>query len=145
MIADDYILIVDDNKGIRTLLEEFSKSENYKAKTASDGKEALHLIRQALPSVVLLDSKMPVMNGLEVLKVIDAIWPTLPVIIITAYTKDEKSFPDGRVRYFLTKPFDLKSLGEMLRTIIENINNTDKTLYLRNCSEKSSIQVGHDS
>ncbi|MFZ3102360.1 MAG: response regulator [Desulfitobacteriaceae bacterium] len=127
MINDDYILIVDDNKGIRTLLEEFLKSENYKVKTASNGIEALHLIRQTLPSVVLLDFKMPVMSGLEVLKVIDTVWTTLPVIIISAYTKNGKLFQDGLVRYFLTKPFDLKSLGEMLRTIIENINNTDKT------------------
>lgn len=125
MFTNDYILIVDDNKGIRTLLEEFLKSENHEVKTATNGKEALNLIRQHLPSVVLLDSKMPVMNGLEVLRVIDAKWPTLPVIIITAYTKDKELFQYGFVRYFLTKPFDLEFLGEMLRTIIQ-INNTDK-------------------
>ncbi len=120
---DDYILIVDDNEGVRILLKEFLKSEDYRVKTASNGKEALHLIRQTLPSVVLLDSKMPVMNGLETIKEINAIWPTLPVIIITAYAKDRKLFQNFMC-YFLTKPFDLKSLKEMLRTINEKIENT---------------------
>lgn len=112
-------LVVEGNYGIRRLLIEFLTQEGYSVDATSNGLQALARIRECIPSVVLLDSKMPGMGGIEVLTKISNSYPDLPVILI-AYTdeKDVKlSLENGLVKYFILKPFSLTNLIELLNSL----------------------------
>ncbi|MGB9860464.1 MAG: response regulator, partial [Moorellaceae bacterium] len=69
------VLVVDDEAGVRLLLELVFKEEGYQVAVASNGLLALQKIRSFQPDVVILDIKMPVMNGLEALPKIKALSP----------------------------------------------------------------------
>jgi len=114
------VLVVDDNDGIRRLLIEVLTQEGYSVDTASNGLLALAKIRDCIPSVVLLDSKMPGMGGIEVLTEISNSCPDLPVILITAYT-DQKdvivALENGLIKYCISKPFSLTDLIELIHSL----------------------------
>ena len=106
------VLIVDDQNGIRLLLNEVFSSEGYHTSQASNGKMALDLVRNNRPDLVLLDMKIPGMDGLEILKHIKSMDATIKVIMMTAYGELDmiKRATDlGAVKHF-TKPFDIDEL-----------------------------------
>lgn len=76
------ILVVDDDERIRTVSEQVL-SPNYEVCTACDGFEALALMRNALPDIIISDLNMPNMSGFELLSVVRRRFPQLPVIAIT--------------------------------------------------------------
>ncbi|ARD48770.1 MULTISPECIES: response regulator [unclassified Sporosarcina] len=104
-----HLLIVDDQPGIRLLLEEIFKSADIKTSLASNGKEALEIVRQHHPDCVLLDMKMPGMNGVEVLQEIRNISPKALVMMMTAYSEVELTEEADRlgIDHHFTKPFDI--------------------------------------
>jgi two-component system nitrogen regulation response regulator NtrX len=77
------ILIVDDEKDIRTALTGILEDEGYQVITASSGMEALETVRQEMPDLVLLDIWMPGIDGLETLERLKALFPQLTVIMIS--------------------------------------------------------------
>ena len=79
------ILIVDDEKHIRLLYEEEFLDEGYTILTASNGLEALEVLNQYQVDLVLLDIKMPEMDGSEFLRNVREFNTTLPILISTAY------------------------------------------------------------
>lgn len=85
------VLIVDDQFGIRTLLNEVLQKEGYEIFQAANGLQALSVTEQHAPDLVLLDMKIPGMDGLEILKKMKEINPDIRVIIMTAYGEDRKS------------------------------------------------------
>ena len=106
------VLIVDDQNGIRLLLQEVFSSEGYMTSQASNGKIALEIVRHNRPDLVLLDMKIPGMDGLEILKHIKSIDPTIIVIMMTAYGELDmiKRATDlGAAKHF-TKPFDIDEM-----------------------------------
>ena len=78
------ILVIDDEPVVR-LSYAMSLAPDYETLTASDGRQALSLMQQLPADVVLLDQRMPGMQGLEVLKAIKEHWPQSEVVIITGY------------------------------------------------------------
>ena len=113
-------LVVDDNEGIRRLLHEALTLEGYSVDTAANGSQALAAIQEHIPAVVLLDSKMPGMNGLDVLSKLSDSHPNLPVIVITAYSDQKEvkaALENGLIRHHLAKPFCLADLSEMLHLL----------------------------
>ena len=78
------ILVVDDEKNIRLLYKAELEDEGYKVLTASNGLEALDVLKKETVDLVLLDIKMPEMNGPEFLRYIRQFNQTLPIIISTA-------------------------------------------------------------
>ncbi|MDF2938346.1 MAG: CheY-like receiver protein, partial [Paenibacillaceae bacterium] len=78
------ILIVDDQNGIRILLMEVFNVEGYQTFQASNGKLALEIVRKESPDLVLLDMKIPGMDGLDILKHIKQIDSSIKVIMMTA-------------------------------------------------------------
>lgn len=113
------VLIVDDQPGIRFLLEELFKKEQYNTRSAENGGEALRKVQDDQPDCVLLDMKMPGIDGIEVLKRIKKGWPKIPVIMMTAYGElelTEKALDLGAVRYF-TKPFDIFELRDAVNSL----------------------------
>jgi len=117
---DPYLLIVDDNKGICTLLYELFSEEGYIVETASSGEEGIRKVRAGIPALILLDIKMPGMNGIETLEEIKKIAPDVPVVLMTAYTEldtvleKKKGEPE---QYYITKPFELNEISNLVREI----------------------------
>ncbi|MGN7457545.1 response regulator [Paenibacillus pasadenensis] len=106
------VLIVDDQNGIRVLLMEVFTSEGYTTFQASNGKLALEIVRNESPDLVLLDMKIPGMDGLEILKHVKTIDRSIKVIMMTAYGELDmiKEATDlGAVMHF-TKPFDIDEM-----------------------------------
>ncbi|MBU1679324.1 MAG: response regulator, partial [Bacteroidetes bacterium] len=101
------ILIVDDDKDMRQLLSDILKSEGYEVRTAESGKKALKEIEVIRPEIVLLDIRLPDMNGIEVLKEIKKFDESIIVIMLSAYGDIQNAVDAmklGAFDYF-TKPF----------------------------------------
>lgn len=114
------ILIVDDQKGVRRLLEELFKKEGWSVYTASDGLEAIGMVREATPDIVLMDMKMPNMNGLESSALILNQYPDMIIIMMTAYGEMDvvKKALEAGVKRCITKPFDILSLRDLVNELV---------------------------
>lgn len=106
------VLIVDDQNGIRVLLMEVFSSEGYNTFQASNGKTALEIVRAERPDLVLLDMKIPGMDGLEILRHIKTIDTSIKVIMMTAYGELDiiKEATDLGALMHFTKPFDIDEM-----------------------------------
>ena len=111
------ILVADDDKSIRLLLEIELTMEGYRVVLANNGLEALRKIKEETPDLVILDIKMPEMHGLEVLEAIRKENKKLPIIICSAYEKirDDYAVWASRVAGYLTKPIDFDHLKAIIR------------------------------
>ncbi|SDL51559.1 response regulator transcription factor [Siphonobacter aquaeclarae] len=114
MKASQKILIVDDEPGIVMSLEFLMKKEGYQVYIARDGAEALDIIRQEHPDLVVLDVMMPSVDGYEVCRQVkeDETLRRTKVIFLSAKSKDtdiEKGLSLGADLY-LTKPFSTRNL-----------------------------------
>ncbi|MCZ8522958.1 MULTISPECIES: response regulator [Paenibacillus] len=119
------LLIVDDQNGIRILLMEVFSSEGYETYQASNGKLALEIVRNVSPDLVLLDMKIPGMDGLDILKHIKSIDSSIKVIMMTAYGELDmiKEATDlGAIMHF-TKPFDIDELRQAVNGQLRSPNN----------------------
>ncbi|GIM45755.1 sporulation initiation phosphotransferase F [Collibacillus ludicampi] len=106
------VLIVDDQYGIRVLLQEVLSKEGYTIFQAPSGQVALEIIANEKPDLVLLDMKIPGMDGLEILRRIRKIEPDTKVIMMTAYGELDlikEATALGAITHF-TKPFDIDEL-----------------------------------
>lgn len=116
------ILIVDDQQGIRLLLNEVFKKEGFQTYLAATGLEALQIVEQANISLILLDMKIPGMDGIEILKRIKHIKENIPVIMMTAYGElgvIKEALELGAVKYF-TKPFDIFEVRDEVKKILKD-------------------------
>lgn len=120
------ILIVDDQNGIRVLLVEVFSVEGYQTFQASNGKAALDIVRRENPDLVLLDMKIPGMDGLDILKHIKAINPRVKVIMMTAYGELDmiKEATDLGALMHFTKPFDIDELRIAVNNELRNSNSS---------------------
>lgn len=112
VVTKNKVLIVDDQNGIRILLVEVFSSEGYETFQASNGKQALDIVKNHAPDIVLLDMKIPGMDGLEILKHIKNIDSEIKVIMMTAYGELDmikEATELGALMHF-TKPFDIDEL-----------------------------------
>jgi len=112
------ILIVDDDPSIRYMLGRILRDEGYDALAAASGGECLCSVAAQDVDLVLLDLKMPGMNGQETFKELMALRPGLPVIIMTAYPGH--AFDDGLdgVSALLQKPLDFPVLLEAIKKLL---------------------------
>jgi len=102
------ILIVDDENKIRHILQIMLEEQGYTTEQAANGQEALDLIKTYHYSMVITDLKMPVMDGMELLREIKKLDPDYPVIVLTAYGSIEsavEAIKEGALD-FIAKPFD---------------------------------------
>jgi len=115
------ILIVDDEKNIRLALSMSLETLNIPVEAAASGEEALEKLAQGSYGLMLLDLRMPGMDGMEVLRQVAQQRPELKVIIITAYGSIDlavEAMKLGAVD-FLQKPFDAGQVRDMVRRILE--------------------------
>ncbi|MDR3605720.1 MAG: sigma-54 dependent transcriptional regulator [Syntrophaceae bacterium] len=124
------VLIVDDEKDFCDILFRVVKKAGFTALVAHDGEMALEMVRLGLPDIVLLDVRMPGMDGIEVLRRVKKLNPTLPVLMITAYSGIHdavEAIKEGAYDY-LPKPLDNNALVQKIRTAIsERRTSTKKT------------------
>jgi signal transduction histidine kinase/DNA-binding response OmpR family regulator len=108
---DKFVLVVDDDPNIRSLLEQELTEAGYVVRLAEDGRKALALIREETPGLIILDVMMPEMNGFDVAAVLknDPATMDIPIIILSIVEDKERGFRLGVDRY-LTKPIDTVSL-----------------------------------
>ncbi|GIN20289.1 MAG TPA: response regulator [Bacillus bacterium] len=121
------VLIVDDQFGIRTLLNEVLQKEGYEIFQAANGFQALSVTEQHAPDLVLLDMKIPGMDGLEILKKMKEINPDIRVLIMTAYGEldlIEQTKKLGALAHF-SKPFDIEEIRSAVKKYL--LVNSDQT------------------
>lgn len=106
------LLVVDDQYAIRLLLKEIFSQDGIIVLQAAGGEQAIELVAQQQPDLMLLDMKMPGMDGLEILRRVRQVIPALKVIVMTAYGElemMEKIRSLGVVMHF-PKPFDVQAV-----------------------------------
>ncbi len=111
-----HILVVDDEENMLKAIRRILRNEPYRISTVTDGAQALELIRRDTPDVVLLDLKMPGMDGPTTLKHIRAIDKGMPVIIITGYLDSDLMMKalDYSPIMVLPKPVENKQVIEAI-------------------------------
>jgi CheY-like chemotaxis protein len=116
------VLIAEDNAVNRELLRELLEVRGYAVVEACDGKEALDMIEQAQPDILLLDIGMPVLDGFAIVRALreNPRFATLPALAVTAYAMQgdrEKILSSGFDGY-LSKPVNARSLAEELDRLL---------------------------
>jgi len=113
------ILVVDDNEEFCQNLADIMEMKGHRVATAQDGFKAIDLVKRDSFDLVLMDVKMPVMNGLETFKKIKEIAPRLPVVMVTAYQVEELIRDALRAGAFgcLNKPLDFHKLSEIIEDV----------------------------
>lgn len=123
------VLIVDDEERIRNMIKEYCNIENYKTIEATNGIEAIEIIKNQKIDIVILDIMMPKMDGLTAYKEIKKY--NIPTIILSARGEeyDKLSSFDLGVDDYITKPFSLKELMARIKAVLKRYNNLDYYLY----------------
>jgi two-component system response regulator AtoC len=118
-----HVLIVDDETNLRESLAEFVESEGFRASQATNGEEAVHMLRAAdAPDVVFLDIRMPKLDGLSVLRLIqEEKLTSAPVVVISAFGDSSKMIEAMRLGAYdyITKPLDLDETLSILHRAAE--------------------------
>ena len=116
------ILVVDDEEGIRSLLDTILSRKGYQVVLAESGRKGLELCHQEKPDVIVLDLKMPEMDGLTVLQEIRRSDSHQPVIVLTGFrtVEAERNARALGVTKFVDKEFSLHLLGDALKGILRH-------------------------
>lgn len=114
------LLVIDDDPNISWLLSE-GLGDNYEVLSARDGKEGIKLLSGAKPDLVLLDIKMPGLNGIEVLKQIKEMDRFLEVIMLSGHGETKNVVESIRrgASEFINKPFDVKEVEVHIQKVLE--------------------------
>ncbi len=110
------ILIVDDQAGVRYLLEIVVKEAGHRVYTAQNGLEAVTQAISSRPDLIFMDVRMPLMGGVEALVKIKSMAPDIDVVIMTAYSSEEtvtKAMQKGAL-CCIVKPFDVGEIKKLL-------------------------------
>jgi DNA-binding NtrC family response regulator len=140
MIEKANILIIDDDESIRDSCSQVLKKEGYTVKAAQNGNEGLKIFKQEFFHLVILDLKLPGLDGMEILSRIKAKYADTPVIIITGYASIEsavEAMKRGAFNY-LTKPFSPDQLRIAVNKALDSRKIIFENIYLREELEKKS-------
>lgn len=115
--AQRRVLIVDDEIDIRELVSRLLEEEGITPLTARDGKSALQQLRSALPDVLIVDIRLPDLNGMEVMRQAKLLDEDLPVVVLTAHAEVRGAVDAMRANAYeyLAKPYDHRELVNVLR------------------------------
>jgi len=127
------ILIVDDEPSVRDSLYQWFKDDGYRVDTAADAASALKKLQENPWDIILLDIKMPGMDGIELQNRIKQIDKNIVTIIITAYASVDtaiQALKDGAFDY-VTKPIDPDDLSKLIRNAIDKRRLVTENIQLR--------------
>jgi len=121
------VLIVDDQAGVRFLLDIVVKESGHKSYMAQNGLEAIELACSVCPDLIFMDVRMPRIGGLEALRKIKETNPEIQVIIMTAYGSDQTV--SDALRYgawcYIAKPFDVNEIKKLLIKFVNEHGDID--------------------
>lgn len=129
----DKILVADDEQSMREFLDIMLKKEGYKVSLASNGEEVAKLVDNDLFDLVLLDIRMPKLDGISALKKIKSNAPETIVIMITAYASADtaiKAMKEGAYDY-ITKPFKVEEIKLIIKNALEKKNLQRENILLK--------------
>ena len=112
MAVKNKILVVDDEEALRTVLSTELEGEGYQVNTAADGEEAIKILGSQQFHLILLDIKMPNVDGFEVLKYVKQHQPSTKVIMLTGFADLKNAIESKKLgaEDFVSKPYDLVDL-----------------------------------
>ena len=118
---EEEILVVDDQPGIRLLLTDILTNAGYVITTASTGKEALDQLQEKRFALIMLDYKLPIIDGMQVIQKIEKQNIRIPAIVMSGLAEkietDIKNYP--LVKELLAKPFNIQEIPEMIKRVIQ--------------------------
>lgn len=122
----DTLLIVDDNKQITSILEDYAKNEGYKTIIALDGENALVKFEEEKPDIILLDVMMPKKDGFSVCREIRKT-SNVPIIMITARGEDFEKIMGLEIGAddYIVKPFSLGEVMARIKAIMRRVGNEE--------------------
>jgi DNA-binding NtrC family response regulator len=137
------ILVVDDEHLIRWSLEQNLKKQGYEVIMAGSGEDALRMVREHQPDLVLLDIQLPGISGIEVLEKIKEHDEDITVIMLTAHGGLETAVNAMRLGAYdyVSKPFNLDELGIIIRKALENSDLKQEVVRLRTETKKSAPNI----
>lgn len=137
------ILVVDDDKGIREILEIVLTQEGYDVTSVEDGVKAVAKCRKQKYDLIITDLKMPKMDGIEFLKAVKEISPESLVILITAFASGEtavKAMQEGAYDY-LEKDFDIEDLKVIVQNALEKKGlKKDEAAFMKEIEDAASFR-----
>lgn len=115
------ILVVDDDDRLRSSFENLLSLEGYAVRSAASGERALAMLDEGMPDVVIMDVRMPGMDGLATLRLLREREPRLPVIIMTAFSTTESAIEATKLGAFdyILKPFEIPDVLALLEKALE--------------------------
>ena len=132
------VLLVDDSKFFRMANEHALSNAGFEVSAAADGEEALQVVNDKLPDIILLDMMLPKISGPDVLKALKANPATMdiPVIVLTSLSQrnEEKLLSEGAAAYFEKSTLGLDKSSDRLVATVETVlgrGNQPKSLNLR--------------
>jgi urea transport system substrate-binding protein len=111
------VLVVDDDEDLRERIADTLQSHGLSVTQASNGQEALEIVDQMMPALIILDMNMPVMDGWEFAKQFYRRQQIAPVIVLTAEKRVNQSAADIGAKYALGKPIDTNRLLAMVDSL----------------------------
>lgn len=114
------ILVVDDEEALRTVLSNELAGEGYEVENASDGDEAISKVQNKKFDLLLLDIKMPRVDGFEVLRFIKKTYPAVKVIMLTGFADLKNAIESKKLgaEDFVSKPYDLVDLLTTIERVL---------------------------
>ena len=116
-MVSNHVLVVDDDPGIRGMVKLALRSEGYEVATAANGAEALAAIDRRPPAAMLLDIRMPVLDGRQVARRLREQGRWVPTVVMTAEEAAEQECREIGADGCLPKPFSLDDLYEVLESV----------------------------
>ncbi len=132
-MSEHRILIVDDELSVRSSLEEWFREDGFRVETAEDGQAALRAMDRGPFDIVLLDLKMPGMDGISVQKRVREIDPAATIIILTAYASVQTAVEALKLGAFdyVTKPVDPDDLSNLVRNALQTRALAEENVRLK--------------
>ncbi|MCC7212703.1 MAG: response regulator [Candidatus Brocadia sp.] len=113
-MPDKNVMVVEDNEKNRKLVRVVLKSKGYNVIEATTGEEALNILKNQKPNIILMDIQLPGIDGLTLIKQIkaDAATKEIPIIAVTAYAMkgDEQKILDTGCEAYMSKPINTQEL-----------------------------------
>jgi len=135
--VSEKVLVVDDEEQIRELLREFLIGLGYEVLVAANGEEAIEVAQRERPHLILLDIRMPELDGVETCVRLKTHEKTrsIPVIIATAFGDTLAEALDAGADDFVSKPFQLEEIGLRIKSLL-------RVRHLTNELERAAAYIG---
>ncbi len=122
-MKDAFVLIVDDEEELRENMYDLLDLEGYQVEACDTGDEAIALVEQKHPDLVLLDIQLPGTDGIEVLRILKEKHPSLPVVMVSASSQKgtREKLDEYGADGFVLKPYDQDELLELMNSLLTKV------------------------